>query len=425
MIKIITALILLVSVTIASQEQWYKDSQAAFQNGDYKKASELLTKVIQNNPKNDRALFDRGMCYLYLGKYQEALRDLNECTSLKPSNPDAHNAKGLVQGYLGEIEPSIESFTRAISFDNNFAQAFLNRASAYIAMQNYKNALKDLNNAQNLSPDNPSIYLNKARIYYKQDKVQDAISYFTKAIEMGMKNTDVYYQRGNAYFKIEDFTNAIKDYSTSLSFDPQNTEAINNRALAYDRTGNLKLAKADRKLLSNLSGGKYKPIDEIKFKTIKTKNGEVSIKIPSYWHYITDVNRDEIKLVATPEKIENTSSPYSIGITLSYNKDMDENFGVSNPAELEDFWRASAIKNSENYSRYEYLMTQNRKEGVYNVVVNQTRLQFTPEFPIYQLYELVYTKENTLFYGYFQCPEREFLYYQQIFDESIESLKLK
>jgi hypothetical protein len=51
-------------------------------------------------------------------------------------------------------------------------------------------------------------------------------------------------------------------------------------------------------------------------------------------------------------------------------------------------------------------------------------IQLTEQSVPLVLYEYVLSKENTLFFAYFQAPVTDFDYYQKVFEKAIESLIL-
>jgi tetratricopeptide (TPR) repeat protein len=84
--------------------------------GVWEKAIADFTKIIELNPDDAIAYYNRGMAYSFLQNYSNAIADYNQAIELKP----------------------------------DYANAYYNRGMAYKNLQDYQSAIADLKEAERL-----------------------------------------------------------------------------------------------------------------------------------------------------------------------------------------------------------------------------------------------------------------------------------
>ena len=167
------------------------------------------------------------------------------------------------------------------------------------------------------------------------------------------------------------------------------------------------------------------PVESLKFKTFSTPGNNYSISLPDGWNSALSDSSDVIELNISPEPIKKIRDPYYTGVHLSLNLNMDKHWGKSSPDEILDFWKGSVASNIKEYYTYkEYTEKYFTRFGCQGLMTN-IQIQITEQSVPLVLYEYVLSKDNVLFFAYFQAPVTDFVYYQHIFDKAIESLILK
>jgi Flp pilus assembly protein TadD len=88
------------------------------------------------------------------------------------------NAKNAREAYIREesIENAVKEFSLAIQKDPGYAEAYSNRAAAYMLQRKFNKAEEDLRKAKELSPDSPSIRYNYASLHSLRGNVDLAHS---------------------------------------------------------------------------------------------------------------------------------------------------------------------------------------------------------------------------------------------------------
>lgn len=426
---LIISIVLLLSIPLLSQnvkkDPYFEKGVKAMLQKRYDEAVKQFSLALDNNPRSIPALSRRGQAYMFLNKFQEAINDFTKIIQINSSLPDVYNYRGLAYGYIGEIDKAIDDFDKAINLDRNFAEAYLNRGTALASRSEYERALKDYTKAINLNKNNPEAYYQRGIAYYNLDNLSKALEDFTQAIQKGIPIAKVYYYRGNTYYKLKNYTKAIQDYTKAIQLDPNDTEALNNRAMAYDLSGNKKAAQKDREKLNQLAGNRFPPIETIKFTTFTDERNVYSIQLPEHWHKFTTADKLSSDLYVTLEKIQKNTDPYSVGVRLSMNRNLRQQYNIPQDVSLISFWEASAVENTKDYVTYRIFTRKTHNINGYDGFLNKTLIKVNKESVPIRMYEIILTKGDDLFYGYFQAPEVQFAYFEKIFDKALKSLYIK
>jgi tetratricopeptide (TPR) repeat protein len=121
---------------------------------DFPKAIADMGQLIELQPKNASAFYNRGEFYIQAGDPQRALLDLDGAIALKPDYADAIQTRGLAKQSLKDFQGATEDFKKAegllgttIAQDPNninTATAYVRRANARLGMGNKQGAIEDI-----------------------------------------------------------------------------------------------------------------------------------------------------------------------------------------------------------------------------------------------------------------------------------------
>lgn len=135
------------------------------------KSISIYSREIEENPKNCRAYFLRGIFYQGLRHYQLALDDFNKALDLNPDNKsfNYHNSSSTFDNKIilynisnikisksKEIEKHISSFSREIEKDPIDPKFYYLRGSCYHNLYYFQLAIDDYSKAIDLNIDNKS-----------------------------------------------------------------------------------------------------------------------------------------------------------------------------------------------------------------------------------------------------------------------------
>ncbi len=420
-------LIVLTNLTsvLSQNSTSYKKAEKLYQEHKYEEAISLYEKSLNEKPKNSYIYGQIAFAHLFLRHYEESKTNFTEAIQIDSTISDYYNGRGLTKAYIGDVYGAIDDFTKSIKLDPKFPHAYLNRGSAYTSLEKLDSAIADLNEALELDKTNPDINFQLARLLYKNKELTESIKQYNNAEKKGLKSDDLYLSRASVYYKTKDYENAIKDYSTIIKGNPKHTDALNNRAVLYDEMGKKDLAEKDRATLYKITGVAFKDPKDYVYERVNSKNGYYSIEVPNHWDVKLDSKDNEESMVITVPQKDANARFQTVVITLSYNYDMGVNYGVSNEDELVTFWQQSQLKNTGDYKSYDLVSQKQFMLNGWKALSFLTQSQRNENTFKLIMYELVTSKKDQLFYGYFQSAEEDFKYYQPIFDMMMKTIVIK
>ncbi len=136
-------------------EQEYKHKIKTLDGTHAKKMSALKEEHTEKNKElkksfEDISSFDnwysRGVGEFIDGKNAKAIDSFNKALETNPDTVPAaftHNYIGLSNERRGKAREAVENYTRAIEIYKEYADAYMNRGSAYLRLKEYEKAFKD------------------------------------------------------------------------------------------------------------------------------------------------------------------------------------------------------------------------------------------------------------------------------------------
>jgi tetratricopeptide (TPR) repeat protein len=88
-------------------------------------AVEAYSKVIEMNPEDALAFYNRGTCYIKLGSYWQAIKDFNRAIELNPKLGQAFSNRGVVYYKLGDHRQAFADLKIAAGLGHKPAQDYL------------------------------------------------------------------------------------------------------------------------------------------------------------------------------------------------------------------------------------------------------------------------------------------------------------
>jgi tetratricopeptide (TPR) repeat protein len=110
--------------------------------GALEEAIECYSRALVLEPAHYWAHFQRGRCYLALGRTDDAIAELGACTALRPDAPWGYSARGLALARRKRYIDALRDLDRAVGLGSRPAR--LNRGLVYWYQKRYDEALDDL-----------------------------------------------------------------------------------------------------------------------------------------------------------------------------------------------------------------------------------------------------------------------------------------
>lgn len=140
--------------------------------------------------ENNKAvkLFNEGLAALRQKKYELAIDKFTQAEQIEPMNPSIYMNRGSAYDALNEFVKAIEDFSSAIKLDPTMVAAYSNRGLAYYRMSENEYALIDFDFAIELDPTESVIYLNRGLVYLDMKLTKKACEDWHNAISLGAKS---------------------------------------------------------------------------------------------------------------------------------------------------------------------------------------------------------------------------------------------
>jgi len=108
-------------------EAMYFKGKMLGENGKFDEAIELLSKVIDHDPRDLGALIHRGLFYKKKNNYIEALSDYDVVIKFETEIAEVYHNRGNLRVMIKDLKGALEDFNEALSVDENLAKTYFNR----------------------------------------------------------------------------------------------------------------------------------------------------------------------------------------------------------------------------------------------------------------------------------------------------------
>jgi len=157
---------------------------------------------------------------------------------------EAYNAGVILEGQ-GKLQEAVAKYGQAIRLDPTMAQAYSNRGTTRLALENYPEALSDLNEAIRRNPFEARFYYNRGNVYWYLGDFEKEVQDLTEAIRLDPYMARAYSNRGAAYIRLQKLDDALADFNAAIGVDPRFAEAYLNRGLVRLALGREAESQAD------------------------------------------------------------------------------------------------------------------------------------------------------------------------------------
>lgn len=266
------------SEKISEGEQLFIKALKAGVDGDQKKQEDVLLKLVQVYPNDERAHFQIGQFYFGQQQFDLAVDHLKKCLDLTPDYSNAYNMLGYsyrsLENYaeaekafkkyielipddpnpydsyaemlskIGRYEESIEQYKKALSVNPDFFNSHMGISNNLIYMNKYEDAIENSNSALTIAKNDGekrfALFTNTVA-YVDAGKTSEALSEMDKQFEIAKNNNDPAAMNGdlnlmgNILFEAGRFDEAKLKFNEALKIieDSKLAEEVkeNNRRL--------------------------------------------------------------------------------------------------------------------------------------------------------------------------------------------------
>ncbi|MEM7591200.1 MAG: tetratricopeptide repeat protein [Cyanobacteria bacterium P01_A01_bin.83] len=139
----------------------------ASERGDFAKAENYWTTLVENFPNNPAVWSNRGNVRIGQYKLVEAIADFNRSIEIAPEYPDAYLNRGIAYEGKQQWEKAIADYNHVLQINPQDPIALNNRGNAKAGQQKWQESLEDYQLAADLAPTFPMARGNASLIQYQ------------------------------------------------------------------------------------------------------------------------------------------------------------------------------------------------------------------------------------------------------------------
>ncbi|MBD3582638.1 tetratricopeptide repeat protein [Flavobacterium selenitireducens] len=187
-------------------------------------AKDNFIKCLEEDPKDQAALYNVVYCFEFLDQNKEAIEYLEKYIDRNPYSEIAWHQMGRLHYGLKQYEAALRAFDYATLIDEEFLGAFMEKGKALERLKRYDEAIESYN--RTIEIDDPTSYalLRIGKCYEKLGKKPLALKYYNKTV-----HEDPLLDKG--WIAITDFYVREKNFQKALFYV--------NKALSIDNTNRL------------------------------------------------------------------------------------------------------------------------------------------------------------------------------------------
>ena len=217
---------------VKTAPEYLAEAQAAFAAGDYAAAVEGYEAVLDSEPANGTALYNRALAYQRRGDFKAAERAYERTLEAHPNDVEAALNLGAVKKERGDIAGAVALYRRFLKSDEFNPRLLNNLAALYRADGRYKQATRTVRKLLMRDSDNLDAYKNLALIYFDQQKYRLAQTILDNALRMAREQNrvepDIYVNLGRVYLANDDPGGAMAAFKQALALNPDHVVAHYN-----------------------------------------------------------------------------------------------------------------------------------------------------------------------------------------------------
>jgi len=146
------------------------------------------SQLIKKNPRDYRALNNRGNEYEKRGHHDLAIADYNRCIEIRPDFVIVYINRGNAYQKAGDYEKALRDYSRAIELKPRSDMAYNNRGFHKMLMGDLDGSERDIRTALEISPNNIYALNSMAELYAARHDDENACKYLKEAIQKGYNN---------------------------------------------------------------------------------------------------------------------------------------------------------------------------------------------------------------------------------------------
>jgi tetratricopeptide (TPR) repeat protein len=224
--------------------KYMDEGKQLFQAGNYEKAELAFKNVLQIDPKNWEARFQRAETLSKQGKIESAFKEYNTIVANDENHVMARVRVGQLLLLNRAVDDSEKMVTEALAKEPENVEALVLMAGLQMAKNNSDAAIASVQKAMQKSPNDVSAALMMASIHLKNNQVEQAIALLKQTIEKTPDSIPVRSMLTGVYARNKQNDEAEAMLASIIKIQPDDINHYKNLALFQVGTNQLDKAEA-------------------------------------------------------------------------------------------------------------------------------------------------------------------------------------
>jgi tetratricopeptide (TPR) repeat protein len=195
---------------------FYRTAMEAYQRGDYLSAGAAVSKAIKLNRNEVRFKMLKAWIFSREKSYKKAIKLTSRMLEDHPANQEALYCKALNQFLLNDFLGANITYSSLIDINDEDARAYYGRAEARVKMEDYEGAIVDFSSAIALDPAMDPAYEGRAMAYFRIFDFRNAVRDFNQFLVARPDSGKGYHFRGLAHLRLSEFSQACKSFEEAV-----------------------------------------------------------------------------------------------------------------------------------------------------------------------------------------------------------------
>lgn len=170
--------------------------------------------------------------------YSKAISYFSEAIEKTPSFADAYNNRGSSKLAIEDINGAITDFEKAVSLDNDFILAKYNLADALSNTERLDESLAIMKSIEKKYQDSSFYFVTLSNIYIQKNNFPEASHVLQRALALDNKNDKALTNLGFIQYQQKEYPLAKANFEKALAINPKQDFALNNLSLIYAHEDN-------------------------------------------------------------------------------------------------------------------------------------------------------------------------------------------
>ncbi|PWR71812.1 tetratricopeptide repeat protein [Methanospirillum stamsii] len=229
------------------------------QQGEYDKAIACIQLIINDEPNDSTAWFNKGHTLRLAGRIEEADELLKNLHEEHPDRADICFELGLLAKVSENLNEAEDFFLKCIHLEPLSSEPRVELGSLFYKNQNFEKAKKYFADALVFDPGNISVMLHLGLIAQKLGKFEEAERWFYESSEHDSSDTETWYNLARLYEEQGRKSDEIACYDKLIALDPEQLVPWLKKGLCYLISDELTKSIACFRMATHLDSDSHLP----------------------------------------------------------------------------------------------------------------------------------------------------------------------